>query len=108
MGISKQILKKYFVVVPDKFAISVKVTEVPDSSLKYPEGVKASFVLLDLTINLPVVLVDNHAPFGFHLHPGLPEDKNLRKELKTSSYEEAYRIFMEEVSKYVENFKNKN
>jgi hypothetical protein len=39
---------------------------------KYPEGINATFVLIDTKLGLPRLLVDNHAPFGFHLHEGRP------------------------------------
>ena len=107
MGKSKLILEKYLIVVPDKFAISVKVFEVPPDDLKHPEGVKTSFVLVDLELDKPVFLIDNHAPFGFHLHSGMPDNKDQREELKVSTYQEAYEVFMVEVEKRVKEYKNK-
>lgn len=106
MGKSKLVLDKYLVVVSDKFAISVKVFEVPPDDLKHPEGVKTSFVLVDLELGKPVFLIDNHAPFGFHMHTGMPENKDQRQELQISTYQEAYEVFMVEVEKRVKKYKN--
>lgn len=108
MAQSKTILNKYLVVVPEKFAISVKVIEVPRSDKKHPEGVKTSFVLLDLELGKSVFLIDNHAPFGFHMHTGMPENKERRQKLNIRSYQEAYNVFMVEVDQRVKEYKSKN
>ena len=105
MGNSKLILSKYLVIVPDKFAISVKVFEVSGDVMR-PEGVKTSFVLLDLETNAPTLLVDNHAPFGFHMHTGLPNNKHIRVKLEVTTYQEAYEAFMVEVERRVKDSKN--
>lgn len=105
MGKATLIFKKYQVVKPEKFAISVKVFEVSDDP-SHPEGVKTSFVLIDLKIQKPVLLIDNHAPFGFHMHTELPDNKSARKSLKVKTYQEAYRVFMAEVEKRIEKAKD--
>jgi hypothetical protein len=107
MGKASLILDKYLVVIPEKFAISVRVFAIADNP-KYPEGVKTSFVLLDLELGQPIFLIDNHAPFGFHQHIGMPGNKELREELKVSTYQEAYLVFMAEVDTRVKEYKNKN
>jgi len=72
---------------------------------KLPEGVKAKFVLIDLEINQPRVLVDNHAPFGFHLHTALPHDKGSRVTLDVKDFNEAYEEFLKEVERVLDNEK---
>ncbi len=79
-----------------------KVYEVSKSK-KHPEGVKAKFVLIDIERNAPRLLVDNHAPFGFHIHTKLPDDKNIRVELPTKDFLEAYDEFLNEVERIVKN-----
>ncbi|MBP6219238.1 MAG: hypothetical protein KA436_11680 [Oligoflexales bacterium] len=107
MGAASLIWNKYIVLIPDKFAISVKVFKVPPDDAKHPEGVKTSFVLLDLELGAAALLIDNHAPFGFHMHTGLPGNKELRQELNVKTYQAVYEVFMVEVHKRVEDYKSK-
>ena len=79
-----------------------KVYDVGDSK-KHPEGVKAKFVLIDLERNTPRLLVDNHAPFGFHMHTTLPEDHTTRIALETKDYNQAYEEFLREVERIIDN-----
>lgn len=72
----------------ERFRVELKVFEV-DSSDKYPEGIKVKFVLIDVIQKAPRLLVDNHEPFGFHVHEELPENKEVRRTLKTKNYLEA-------------------
>ena len=65
-------------------------------------------MLIDLELGKAVFLIDNHAPFGFHMHSSLPTDKDQRQSLNISTYEEAYKVFMEEVDKRAKEHKNKN
>ena len=58
----------------ESFRVEAKVYEIEPTE-KYPEGIKARFVLIDVENNLARLLVDNHSPYGFHIHTGLPEDK---------------------------------
>ena len=56
-----------------------------EGSTKHPEGVKTRFALIDVRKRKPRLVIDNHAPFGFHVHEGLPENKSRRK-LLTKDY----------------------
>ena len=47
------------------------------------------------------LLVDNHEPFGFHMHTRLPEDRSIREILPTTDYNEALQIFLKEVERIV-------
>ncbi len=80
----------------------IKAYEVPRDS-KYPVGVKLKCVLIDVKQDKPRVLLDNHEPFGFHLHTRLPDDPDFRVKLDIADYEEAIRVFMKEVRKVVSN-----
>ena len=74
-----------------------------EGNKKFPEGVKAKFVLIDLEQNKPRLLIDNHAPFGFHLHTALPHDKGSRLALDVKDFNEAYEEFLKEVERVVNN-----
>ena len=74
--------------ITDRYRVELKVYGV-DRSKKYPDGFKVSFALIDLESNQLRVLIDNHAPYGFHFHEGLPDDKNLREKVNISNYFEA-------------------
>lgn len=67
----------------ERYRAFIKVYEVPPSK-KFPDGIKASFVLVDLEKNVPRLLVDNHEPFGFHVHTALPHSKEIRAKMKVT------------------------
>lgn len=79
MGKSKCILDEK-IDISEKYRVELKVFEI-ESNSKYPEGVKARFVLIDLIEKRPVLLIDNHAPFGFHKHEGLLGDRTIIDEV---------------------------
>lgn len=83
-----------------RFVAEVKVFEVPASN-KFPDGIKVRCVLVNTEIKKPVLLLDNHEPFGFHLHTQLPADKNFRVPLMTKIYSEAIAHFIKEATKVV-------
>ncbi|MEK6627689.1 MAG: hypothetical protein AABY53_03615 [Bdellovibrionota bacterium] len=74
--------------ISERYRVELKVFEV-SLNQKYPEGVKARFILIDVLNKVPRLIVDNHAPFGFHVHANLPKEKNKRLRLETSNYLEA-------------------
>jgi hypothetical protein len=83
-----------------RFLAQIKVIEVPKSD-KFPDGIKLRCVLLDVERNVPRLLLDNHEPFGYHLHTRLPEDKNFRASVDVKDYAEAVRLFIAEARKVV-------
>lgn len=85
-----------------RYRVIAKVLQV-EGNKKFPEGVKAKFVLIDLELNQPRLLVDNHAPFGFHLHTALPHDKGSRVPLDVKNFNEAYEEFLKEVERVLDN-----
>ena len=86
----------------ERYRAFIRVYEVTPSK-KFPEGIKASFVLIDLEENVPRLLVDNHEPFGFHMHTALPHSKDVRVKLKVKSYLEALQEFKTEALRIVRN-----
>ena len=90
------------VVREDKYVVSIKVYEV-EKSKKFPEGIKAKFVLRDIERGSSRLLVDNHEPFGFHMHTRLPQEKDHRVKLDVKEHNEALTLFFEEVERIVRN-----
>ena len=84
----------------DKYKIFLKVYKVGVSK-KFPKGIKAKFVLIDTEQEKPRLLMDNHEPFGFHMHTGLPFDKEVRVTLDVEDYNKALTIFFSEVNRII-------
>jgi len=82
----------------EKFEAHVKVYEIP-KSLKFPDGFKVRCALVERETGVLRVLLDNHEPFGYHLHTKLPEDKDFRVSVDVKSYTEAVRLFFKEARK---------
>jgi len=83
-----------------RFVIEIKAYGVP-ADRRFPSGVKLKCVLIDAEQQKPRVLLDNHEPFGFHLHARLPDDPDFRVSLAITDYEEAIRVFFSEVRKVI-------
>jgi len=88
--------------ISERYRVELKVLEV-EAAGKHPEGVKVSFVLIDVILAVPRLLVDNHAPFGFHVHEELPLRKEARRLLKTTDYLKALDEFWRLVKEITEN-----
>jgi hypothetical protein len=76
----------------ERYRVDIKAYKVKPSG-KHPEGVKVKYVLIDVIERQPRILVDNHSPYGFHVHTRLPADKTHRLPLATTDYLEALREF---------------
>lgn len=87
------------VIVNSRHRAILYAVEVPVSK-KFPTGIKAKFILLHEE-GYPRLLVDNHEPYGFHMHTCLPEDRDTRVELKVTDHNEALSIFLREVERIV-------
>ena len=74
--------------ISERFRVELKVYEVK-SSKKYPDGIKVRFVLIDVIRKVPRLLLDNHSPYGFHVHEELPKHKEIRRKLEMTDYIEA-------------------
>lgn len=87
--------------ISERFRIELKVFQVPPQS-KYPDGIKARFILIDMIRNVPKMIVDNHAPFGFHIHMNLPDDHERRIKLVSYDYHEALSQFWDLAMKIID------
>jgi len=83
----------------------IKVFRV-DRSLRFPQGIKAKFLLQNKEDRSLMLLMDNHEPFGFHMHTRLPHDPDHRIPVHVHDYREAIIYFKEEVRRLLENEKN--
>lgn len=83
-----------------RYEARVKVLAVKRSE-KYPGGIKAKFVLLDTHQDLALLLVDNHEPYGFHMHTRLPKEPQHRERLGITEHGEALQIFFREAERIV-------
>lgn len=70
---------------------------------RYPDGIKLRCVLLDIQGNVPRLLLDNHEPFGYHLHTKLPHNSEHRVSVDVRGYEDAIMLFLREIQKVVAN-----
>lgn len=101
MGDAKIIWNRSYI-LKGRYRVVASVLAV-DKSEKFPDGIKAKFVLIDLDNNVPRLLVDNHAPFGFHIHTTLPEDSENRVELDVKNFGDAYDEFLKQVERVLKN-----
>ncbi len=83
-----------------RYRVVLTALQVPKSK-KFPEGLTVRYVLIDTDGDFARLLVDNHEPFGFHMHTQLPEDHSIREVLPTKDYNEALQIFLKEVERIV-------
>ena len=90
--------------VSERYRVELKVFEV-DPSDKFPDGIKVSFALIDVIQKVPRLLVDNHAPFGFHVHEELPGKSDSRRKLNTKDYMQALDEFWR-LAKEISNAEN--
>lgn len=88
-----------------RYEAHIKVLAV-ERTLKFPLGVKARFVLLDVKNNVAKFLIDNHEPYGFHMHTRLPNDPDQREKIDTDDYIEALRMFFRIAEGLVSNEKS--
>lgn len=86
--------------VNERYTIVENVLKVSDP--KFIAGIKAAFVLLDVDLLKPRLLIDNsEPPYDFHMHTALPEDKSEKLFLNVFDYESALAIFYDEVRRIV-------
>jgi len=57
------------------------------------EKLKVNFILIDVIAKVPRLLIDNHAPFGFHVHEDLPSNKESRRQIPVNDYSEIMEEF---------------
>ena len=83
-----------------RYEVRLTAYEVPKSK-KFPDGVKLSCVLLDLLQKIPRLLLDNHEPYGYHLHTKMQHDKAHRVSVDVRDFEEAIEYFMGHVPRVI-------
>jgi hypothetical protein len=88
----------------ERFYAYIKVFQVSRSP-KFPLGYKVSCALVEKRTGSLWILLDNHEPYGYHLHTKLPEDKDFRASVNVKGYKEAIELFFTEVEKKVQNEK---
>jgi hypothetical protein len=89
----------------NRYRVILLAVEVSISP-KFPTGIKAKYVLIDTEGGFARLLVDNHEPFGFHMHTQLPEDSSVRVELSVKDHNEALDAFFKEAERIIENDSN--
>ncbi len=85
--------------ISERYRVELKVFEV-EAREKYPGGIKVSYVLFDSILRVPWLLVDNHAPYGLHVHEELPDNKDARRLLKTTDHLKALDEFWRLVKEF--------
>lgn len=99
MKVTKYLINEKFE-INARYTVVLTALRVPKSE-KFQSGLKVRYVLLDSEGEFARLLVDNHEPFGFHMHTQLPEDHSIREILPTKDYNEALQIFLTEVERIV-------
>ena len=80
--------------IGDYHVVIVKLQAVTSDSVR-PDGFKLNCVLLDFRVNKAVLILDNHEPFGYHLHPTPIDDHGNREKIEVQSPFEAIDLFVE-------------
>ena len=100
MSKAKVVISQVLLLNNENFEAHIKVYEVSNNS-KFPDGYKVRCALVERNTGVLHVLLDNHEPYGYHLHSRLPKDKNFRLSLKITHYSEAIKLFFSEVRKVI-------
>ena len=82
----------------DRYSVFLKIYEV-EKSKKFPDGIKAKFVMVDTATNSTCLLVDNHEPYGFHVHSKSNRGETQRTRLDATDYLGALQFFRSEVER---------
>ena len=96
------LINRHLIINDGKYVVDIKVFKVTKSK-KFPYGIKAKYILRDVENQLPRLLIDNHEPFGFHMHSKLPGQKDFRIKLDTNDYNKALNIFFKEIERIIKN-----
>jgi len=100
MGKAELLVDEILTFNDNRFVALVKVFKVAKGP-KFPDGFKVRCVLLDTERDVPILLLDNHEPHGYHVHTKLPEDKDFRVSIIVKGYVEAVDLFLKEARKVV-------
>lgn len=98
MSTARVLIDQVLILENERFEAYIKVYEIP-KSLKFPDGYKVRCALVERETGILRLLLDNHAPFGYHFHTKLPEDKNFRLSVNVKTYADAVKLFFKEAEK---------
>ena len=92
-------IRKKKIYLTDQYVVMEDIFRIMGKS-EFPGGIKGSFVLVDVNIGKPRLLVDNtDHPHEYHMHTNLPKSKYPKIFLGTDDYLEAESIFYKEVER---------
>lgn len=83
-----------------RWAATIKALQVSGNP-KFPDGIKLNCVLLDIKNNHVRLILDNHAPFGYHIHPHMPEDGAYRVKITVADHTEAIEFFFRHAERII-------
>lgn len=87
-----KLLRDTKAILGEHWVAHIKLQTVTPDKLR-PDGYKLNCVLLDKRTNQAVLILDNHAPFGYHIHPQASTDHTMREEIVVDSPYEAIDVF---------------
>jgi len=100
MGIKLPIIHSYkrFDKFGRVYLVNVEIEQSGDLKKFIPDGIKCVFRLMRVSeVNSHcyelVVLIDNHAPYGFHQHDKLPGVQDSRTSIQATNWKEAWLYF---------------
>lgn len=86
--------------VGDNHVAIIKLLKItPDE--KRPDGFKLNCVLLDISRGKPTLILDNHEPYGYHLHSNPTSNHDDRVEIIVEDPFEAIDIFFQRVKEII-------
>jgi hypothetical protein len=87
--------------------VAISIEQTADKLMYPPSGIKSVFkVIREKNVGTEdyeiVYLIDNHEPFGFHEHPKLPADRETRRIVHASSWDEAWVLFEKKIEEILD------
>ena len=90
-----RVLRDVSINIGEFWIAKIKLQQVPKNRNR-PDGFKLNCVLIDTRLGKAVLILDNHHPFGYHLHPNASEH-DQREELEIAHPKEAIQIFFQRI-----------
>ena len=78
MSESEEVWKERIVLKGGAYVLHLKAQKIHPPPARFPSGYKVNCVLVDAFENKPILILDNHEPFGYHYHPDPIHDKSIR------------------------------
>lgn len=79
----------------NEYSVEIEVYETQNLAM-FSEGVSGTFRLFKIDQNGEtklIYLIDNHAPYGFHEHDELPDNRESRVTIHAKNWQEAWDKF---------------